>query len=51
MTACRSDVAAQDLQTLLSLITNFPAVRGRLLANVRTFVVRPPSLVLFPEGC
>jgi len=30
------DIQLKILQTLLSLITNFPAVHGRLLANVRT---------------
>jgi hypothetical protein len=29
------DIQLKILQTLLSLITNFPAVHGRLLANVR----------------
>ena len=28
------DIQLKILQTLLSLITNFPAIRGRLLANV-----------------
>ena len=29
------DIQLKILQTLISLITNFPAVHGRLLANVR----------------
>ena len=34
------DIQLKILQTLLSLITNFPAIHGRLLANVRAFVLR-----------
>ena len=33
------DIQLKILQTLLSLITNFPAIHGRLLANVRTFIL------------
>jgi hypothetical protein len=33
------DIQLKILQTLLSLITNFPAIHGRLLANVRAFVL------------
>jgi len=33
------DIQLKILQTLLSLITNFPTIHGRLLANVRAFVL------------
>ena len=33
------DIQHKILQTLLSLITNFPAIHGRLLANVRASVL------------
>ena len=32
------DIQLKILQSLLSLITNFPAVHGRLLVNVRTSI-------------
>jgi hypothetical protein len=33
------DIQLRILQTLLSLITNFPTIHGRLLANVRAYVL------------
>jgi len=48
-----ADVELKILQTLLSLVTNFPAVHGQLLANVRTsilFSCCSPSLVAGPDG-
>jgi hypothetical protein len=33
------DIQLKILQTLLSLITNFPTIHGRLLADVRAFVL------------
>ena len=33
------DIQLKILQTLLSLITNFPTIHGRLLADVRGFVL------------
>ena len=39
------DIQLKILQTLLSLITNFPAVHGRLLANVRGFLLHAFSLL------
>jgi hypothetical protein len=33
------DIQLKILQTLLSLITDFPAIHGRLLANVRVFIL------------
>jgi len=33
------DIQLKILQTLLSLITNFPTIHGRLLANVRASVL------------
>jgi hypothetical protein len=33
------DIQLKILQTLLSLITDFPAIHGRLLANVRAFIM------------
>ena len=33
-----ADVELKILQTLLFLVTNFPAVHGQLLANVRTSI-------------
>jgi len=48
------DIQLKILQVLLSVITNFPAVHGRLLANVRTSIsfscYAPPSLVPCPDG-
>jgi len=47
------DVEPEILQTLLTLGTNFPAVHGQLLANVRTsilFSCCSPSLVAGPDG-
>jgi hypothetical protein len=46
------DIQLKILQTLLSLITNFPTIHGRLLANVRTFVLCPlfSSLTDGPTG-
>ena len=38
------DIQLKILQTLLSFITNFPAILDRLLKNVRTFVLFPSSL-------
>jgi hypothetical protein len=38
------DIQLKILQTLLSLITNFPTIHGRLLADVRAFVLSPSSL-------
>jgi len=38
------DIQLKILQTLLSLITNFPTIHGRLLANVRAFVLAPSFL-------
>ena len=43
------DIQLKILQTLLSLITNFPAVHGRLLANVRTSVSL--SCCALPSSC
>ena len=46
------DVELKVLQPLLSLVTNFPAVHGQLLANVRTSILLsscPPSLVACPD--
>jgi hypothetical protein len=33
------DIQLKILQTLLSIITNFPTIHGRLLANVRAFIL------------
>jgi len=48
------DIKLKILQPLLSLVTNFPAVHGQLLANVRTSILLsscPPPLVACPDGC
>lgn len=37
------DIQLRILQTLLSLITNFPAVHGELLGDVCTCIVNAPS--------
>jgi hypothetical protein len=34
------DIQLKILQTLLSLVTNFPTIHNRLPANVRAFVLR-----------
>jgi hypothetical protein len=46
------DIQLKILQTLLSLITNFPTIHGRLLADVRAFVLCPlfSSLTDEPTG-
>jgi hypothetical protein len=46
------DIQLKILQTLLSLITNFPTIHGRLLANVRAFVMYSlfPSLTDLPTA-
>jgi hypothetical protein len=42
------DIQLKILQTLLSLITNFPTIHDRLLADVRAFVLC--SLIYFLNG-